>query len=99
MVKKTIISPCDDPLIKIAKNEGIKAVPIKSFFKYRKLINECEKEGKEDYIKNIYDKDWQRDYDRSKGMASWTSTHAMFVFISFSYFVAGKILATKPPNS
>ncbi|MGY8783276.1 MAG: hypothetical protein ACKVHA_07710 [Fidelibacterota bacterium] len=40
--------------------------------------------------------DWQRDYEKAKKMQSWSSTHAMCVFVSFAYFFAGQALATDP---
>jgi len=93
------VSPCDDPLVKLANDKGLKAIPLKNILKYRKLIRACENEGKTEYVKKIHEKDWHRDYKRSRNMASWTSTHAMFVLVSFAYYYAGKILATKPESS
>ncbi len=94
-----VISPCDDPLIKLASNKGIKAVPVKNILKYKRLLKACEKEGRVEDVKQILAKDWHRDFQRSKVMASWTSTHAMCVFVSFAYYFAGKILAVKPESS
>ena len=31
-------NPCSHPLIKLAKDNGIKSVPLKDIFKYRKLV-------------------------------------------------------------
>ena len=36
--------------------------------------------------------DWERDFKRSKAMSSWTSTHAMFVFVTVGYYYMAKIL-------
>ena len=38
-------NPCSHPLIKFAKDNGIKSIPLKDIFKYRKLVKECEKSG------------------------------------------------------
>ena len=85
-------NPCAHPLVEIAKNKGVKSIPMKDIFKYRKLIKQCKENGNEDFVKQIYLMDWERDFKKSKTMASWTSTHAMFVFASFSYYYFAKIL-------
>ena len=79
--------------------QALKAVPLKDMIKLRKLIKECEKSGGKDQIKKLYENDWKRDYKKAKSMASWTSTHAMVVLVSFGYYFAGKVLATKPGSS
>ena len=33
-------------------------------------------------MKQIELMDWERDFKRSKAMSSWTSTHAMVVFVT-----------------
>jgi len=96
---KVDLSPCDHPLIKLAQNEGTKSVPIKDMYKYKQLIKACEKEGGRQHIEKIYNNDWHRDFQKSKVMASWTSTHAMCVFVSFAYYFAGKVLAVRPESS
>ena len=40
-----------------------------------------------------------KEIKKAKSMASWTSTHAMIVFVSFGYYFAGRVLATKPGSS
>ena len=89
------IDPCEDPLIKLARLEGIKAVPLKDMRKFKRLMKACEREGGKEQVKQLYSKDWQRDFKSSRRMASWTSTHAICVFVSFAYFFAGLALVKK----
>ena len=88
--------PCEDPLIILAEEKGIKAIPLRQIKRYKKLVKECENLGEKEKIKRLIYNDWQRDYEKAKKMQSWTSTHAMCVFVSFGYYFAGQILATKP---
>ncbi len=88
--------PCSDPLIKLAATKGIKAVPLKDMIRLKRLMKACERSGGTEQIKQLHRKDWDRDYKKARTMASWTSTHAMCVFVSFIYFFAGKALATVP---
>ena len=85
-------NPCSHPLIKFAKDNGIKSVPLKDILKYRKLVRECEKSGNSKAIEQIELMDWERDFKRSKAMSSWTSTHAMFVFVTVGYYYMAKFL-------
>ncbi len=85
-------NPCSHPLIKFARDNGIKSVPLKDILKYRKLVRECEKSGNSKAIEQIELMDWERDFKRSKAMSSWTSTHAMFVFVTVGYYYMAKIL-------
>ena len=85
-------NPCSHPLIKFAKDNGIKSIPLKDILKYRKLVRECEKSGNSKAIEQIELMDWERDFKRSKAMSSWTSTHAMFVFVTVGYYYLAKIL-------
>ena len=85
-------NPCSHPLIKFARDNGIKSVPLKDILKYRKLVRECEKSGNSKAIEQIELMDWERDFKRSKAMSSWTSTHAMFVFVTVGYYYVAKIL-------
>ncbi len=91
-----LTSPCDDPLIRLAEEEGIKAIPIKDILRFKKLLKACKRQGGKEQIKQLYRSDWERDYRKARRMASWTSAHAMCVFVSFGYYFAGKVLATKP---
>ena len=92
-------NPCNHPLIRLAESKGLKAVPLKDMIKLRKLIKDCERSGGKDQIVKLYENDWKRDYKSARTMASWTSTHAMVVVVSFGYYFAGKVLATKPGDS
>ena len=85
-------NPCSHTLLKLAKDNGIKSIPLKDIFKYRKLVKECENLGNAKAIEQIELMDWERDFQRSKAMSSWTSTHAMFVFVTVGYFYMAKIL-------
>ena len=96
--KEDYVSPCNDPLIKLAQTKGMKAVPIKDIRRFNKLLKACERQGGKEEVKQLYYKDWQRDYNSARRMASWTSTHAMCVFVSFGYYFAGRVLATKPSS-
>ena len=55
-----IYNPCDDPLLKIARVQGIKAVPIKDIRRLKKLMKQCERtqEGGEKKVSEIYESDW-----------------------------------------
>ena len=91
-------NPCDHYLIKLAEKEGFKAIPISEIRKLEKLMRECERSGGRSKIRQIYSNDWKRDYEKARIMASWTSTHAVCVFVTFSYYFIGKIFATKPDS-
>ena len=92
------VSPCEDPLIRLAQTKGIKAVPLKDIRRFNKLLKACERQGGKEEVKQLYYKDWQRDYNSSRRMASWTSTHAMCVFVAFGYYFTGRVLATNPSS-
>ena len=96
--KESADSPCGDPLIRLAELEGIKAVPLKDMVRLKKLMKACERAGGKDQISKLYKNDWNRDYKKARRMASWTSTHAMCVFVSFGYYFVGKALATSPDS-
>ena len=85
-------SPCSHPLINLAKDEGIKSIPLKDIFKYRSLVKECKSTGNSKVIEQIEMIDWERDFKRSKSMSSWTSTHAMFVVVTVGYYYMAKVL-------
>ena len=85
-------NPCFHPLIKLAKDKGIKSIPVKDILKYRRLVKECEKSGNPKAIEQIELMDWERDFKRSKAMSSWTSTHAMFVVVTVGYYYMAKVL-------
>jgi len=85
-------NPCSHPLLKLAKDNGIKSIPLKDIFRYRSLMKECENSGKSIVVEQIQMIDWERDFKKSKTMASWTSTHAMFVVVTVGYFYVAKVL-------
>ncbi len=93
-----IINPCDDPLLKIARTKGIKAVPFRDMRKLKKLMKQCsrtrEEGGKK--ISEIYESDWQRDFQSARLFSSWTSTYSVIVFMTMLYYYAGMIYATEP---
>ena len=85
-------NPCSHNLIKLAKDNGIKSIPLKDILKYKKLVKECKKSGNSKAIEQVELMDWERDFKRSKAMYSWTSTHAMFVFVTVGYYYMAKVL-------
>ena len=58
------MNPCSHPLIKLAREKGIKSIPVKDILKFRKLIKECENNGNEAVVEQIYLMDWERDYKK-----------------------------------
>ena len=93
-----IYNPCDDPLLKIARVQGIKAVPIKDMRKLKKLMKQCERtqEGGEKKVSEIYESDWQRDFESARIFSSWTSTYSIIVFMTMFYYYVGMFIATEP---
>ena len=91
-------NPCDDPLLKIARVQGIKAVPIKDMRKLKKLMKQCERtqEDGEKKVSEIYESDWQRDFESARVFSSWTSTYSIIVFMTMFYYYVGMIYATEP---
>tara|TARA_B100001250_G_C19382745_1_gene606956 strand:+ start:147 stop:518 length:372 start_codon:yes stop_codon:yes gene_type:complete len=95
---KEIYNPCDDPLLKIARLEGIKSVPIKDIRRLKKLIKQCERtqENGEKKVSEIYESDWKRDFESARIFSSWTSTYSIIVFMTMLYYYIGMIYATEP---
>ena len=87
-------NPCEDPLLKLAQNKGIKAIPVKDIPRFRKLMKACENEGGHKSIEQIIYRDWQRDYNKAKIMASFTPTFSVIVFLVMVYFFIGLGIAT-----
>ena len=56
--------PCNDPLIILAEEKGIKAIPLVDIKRYKKLVKECENLGEKEKIKRLIYNDWQRDYEK-----------------------------------
>ena len=92
---KVEIDPCSDPLLILARKNGIKAVGVINIFKYRKLVKACEKQGGELVVQQIELRDFERDFRKSKTMASWTSTYSICVFIVMIYYFIGLGTATE----
>ena len=88
-------NPCEDPLLNLAQNKGIKAIPIKDIPRFRKIMKACEDKGGYKVIEQIVHKDWQRDYKKAKTMASFTPTFSVIVFLVMIYYFIGLGLATK----
>ena len=88
-------NPCDHPLLSLARENGVRAVPLKEYFKYRQIVKACNEQGGQLFIEQIAQRDLIRDYYRSKVMASWTSTHAICVFSVIFYYFLGLGVATK----
>jgi hypothetical protein len=93
-----IFNPCDDPLLKIARTKGIKAVPLRDMRKLKKLMKQCSRTQEEggEKISEIYESDWQRDFESARLFSSWTSTYSVIVFMTMFYYYAGMIYATEP---
>ena len=91
-------NPCDDPLLKIARVQGIKSVPIKDIRRLKKLMKQCEQnqEDGEKNVSEIYVSDWQRDFESARIFSSWTSTYSIIVFMTMLYYYVGMIYATEP---
>ena len=88
-------NPCEDPLLNLAQNKGIKAIPIKDIPKFRKLMKDCEDKGGYKVTEQIVYRDWQRDYKKAKTMASFTPTFSVIVFLVMIYYFIGLAIATK----
>jgi hypothetical protein len=88
-------NPCEDPLLNLAQNKGIKAIPIKDIPKFRKLMKACEDKGGYKVTEQIVYRDWQRDYKKAKTMASFTPTFSVIVFLVMIYYFIGLAIATK----
>ena len=87
--------PCKDPLLNLAQNKGIKAIPVKDIPRFRKLMKACEDDGGHKVIEQIVYRDWQRDYNKAKTMASFTPTFSVIVFLVMIYYFIGLAIAPK----
>ena len=91
--------PCHEPvhpLIILANEKGVKAVPLRKMFLFRKLLKQCKKTGHRETVKQLKLEDYNRDYDKAKYMAGWTSNHAMCASIVIFYYYVGMVTAEKP---
>ena len=100
-IENEMYNPCDDPLLKIARVQGIKAIPLKDMRKLKKIMKLCERtqENGEKKVSEIYESDWQRDFESARVFSSWTSTYSILVFMTMVYYYIGMIYATKPGDA
>ena len=92
---KADANPCADPIISFARKNGVKALPITDIPKYLKVSKACQEKGGEAVIDQIYINEYNRDFDQSKFMSSWTSTYGMCVTAIIFYFFVGLITVEK----
>ena len=71
---------------------GVRSIPIKDMIKYRRLVKSCAESGDSNLAEQLELMDLERDFKRSKSMANWTSTHAMFSVVTVGYYFMAKIL-------
>jgi len=88
-------NPCSDPIISFARKHGVKALPVTDMPRYLKISKACQEKGGEVLINQIYINEYNRDFDQSKFMSSWTSTYGMCVTAIIFYFFVGLITVEK----
>ena len=44
-------TPCEHPLILLAEEKGIKAIPIRDLMKFKKIVEDCERLGDKEKMK------------------------------------------------
>ena len=88
-------NPCSDPIISFARKNGVKSLPITDIPKYLKVSKACQEKGGEAVIDQIYINEYNRDFQNSKFMSSWTSTYGMCVTAIIFYFFVGLITVEK----
>ena len=54
-----------------------------------------QEEG-EKKVSEIYESDWQRDFESARLFSSWTSTYSIIVFMTMFYYYVGMAIATEP---
>jgi|TARA_B110000914_G_scaffold8475_1_gene7024 hypothetical protein len=84
-------NPCSDRTITFARKFGVKALPIKDLPRYFKASKICREKGGETLIDQIQINEYNRDFEQSKFMSSWTSTYGMCVTAIIFYFFIGLI--------
>jgi len=88
-----IEDPCSDPIIAVAKEKGLKGMNMVETIRYVRVEKACKNLGGHDetfYL--IESKEYQRDYEQSRYMVSWTSTFSYCVGVAiFYYFVLGSL--------
>ncbi len=88
-------NPCTDPIISFARKKGVKSLPITDIPRYLKVSKACQEKGGEAIIDQIYINEYNRDFEQSKFMSSWTSTYGMCVTAIIFYFFVGLITVEK----
>jgi hypothetical protein len=66
-------------------------LPIKDLPRYFKASKICREKGGETLIDQIQINEYNRDFEQSKFMSSWTSTYGMCVTAIIFYFFIGLI--------
>ena len=88
-------NPCSDRTITFARKYGVKALPVKDIPRYHKASKDCLEKGGEVLIEQIHINEYNRDFNTSKFMSSWTSTYGMCVTAVIFYFFVGLITVEK----
>ena len=88
-------NPCSDRTITFARKYGVKALPVKDIPRYHKASKDCLEKGGEELIEQIHINEYNRDFNTSKFMSSWTSTYGMCVTAIIFYFFVGLITVEK----
>ena len=94
-VDKKPQNPCSDRTIIFARKFGVKALPVIDLPRYHKASKECLEKGGEVLIEQIHINEYNRDFNTSKFMSSWTSTYGMCVTAIIFYFFVGLITVEK----
>lgn len=90
------INPCMDPILSLANKNGLKSLTFKEVLYYRKISRMCKKQGGKEKIRQIVLREYNRDFENSRYMSSWTSTHSMFVSMLIFYYLMGLMYSSKP---
>ncbi len=91
-----IDDPCSDPIISVAKEKGIKELNILETIRYLRVEKACGKLDEQDetfYL--IESKEYQKDFEQSRYMVSWTSTFSYCVGVTIFYYFALGWMADK----
>jgi len=90
-----LLNPCSDRTVIFARKFGVKALPVKDLPRYHNASKECLEKGGEALIEQIHINEYNRDFNKSKFMSSWTSTYGMCVTAIIFYFFIGLITVEK----
>jgi len=88
-------NPCSDRTVTFARKFGVKALPVKDLPRYFKASKLCREKGGETLIDQIQINEYNRDFEQSKFMSSWTSTYGMCVTAIIFYFFVGLVTVVK----